>query len=281
MVEKEESVPSGPGDGAGTEPASVMNVDAVAELANPPSKPTLGDAIALLEAKLAALGIVLQVPEVKSGSLKQMKVSGKLQSLPLLIHFAITFALDTTDHVTKDSVGKASEDWKKSLVPGNIVALHGTTSNTGFLRIENESVIGSARQYHGGHQQQHQALNHLKLENAAERFLVVDAGNGNIALYSPTNRRFLASKDGALVACGFPITGLDERPRANEMFQPSTPPPSAPQAQLLNASPSPFGGISSPSAFGGAAPAAAPGGFNFGKTLLFLELSMLLLARSF
>lgn len=246
MVEKEESAQPFVFGVSSNRDASSAAVKATNAVELPPPKPTLGDAIALLEAKLAALGIVLQVPVVKST--EKMKVAGKLLSLPSLIHLAITLVLDTSDAdgVTENSVGKASEDWKNSLVPGNVVALF-TTNNKGFLGIENESVVFSVRQNEPcrnyGSTQRPQTMTELKLDNASHRFLVVDAGNGNIALFNPTARRFLGCKNGTLVASGFPLTDLDERPRANELFKPSSAP--APQ-QAQNAHhpmPSAAGGV--------------------------------------
>jgi hypothetical protein len=90
----------------------------VANAVEPLQQPTLETAMDILETKMAALGVVLRLPEVKSS--EKVKVAGKLLSLPPLIHLAITFALDTRDgSANPNCAGKVSMDWSKTLMLGN------------------------------------------------------------------------------------------------------------------------------------------------------------------
>jgi hypothetical protein len=92
-------------------------------------------------------------------------------------------------------------------VEGNIVAL--MVDGSGFLCIEGSSVTFNRTT----------AINNLPFDWHSERFLVVNAGNGRIALYSPCHRRFLAAQNGLAEAGVYPIETLYDRPRCNETFR--------------------------------------------------------------
>jgi hypothetical protein len=101
--------------------------------------------------------------------------------------------------------------WKQ-----NIVALYNALlapTPSAFIRIKGNSVDCD-----GGHK----SIDELPFFWASERFLVVNAGNGRIALYSPKHRRFLAAQNGKAEASGYPVVNLDDRPRCNESFRAQT-----------------------------------------------------------
>eukprot|EP00978_Attheya_sp_CCMP212_P031071 scaffold116148_cov24-Attheya_sp.AAC.1 len=154
--------------------------------------PDVGSAIDILEATLATAGVVLQGPTLgptpKNPEAKN-KVAGKLLQLPMLIHMAITYTIDTST-ATETSVNKVLTK-EAALVPGNVVALHSNINC--FLRIS-----GTGANFGGGKK----FKNELPLAWDSERFLVVDAGNGKISLFGPSHRRFLRCQNGVLTANG-------------------------------------------------------------------------------
>uniref|UniRef100_A0A6T7IQP1 Uncharacterized protein n=1 Tax=Attheya septentrionalis TaxID=420275 RepID=A0A6T7IQP1_9STRA len=181
----------------------VENEEAIMVQAIKPT-PDVGSAIDSMGATLAKSGFGFQYPTLKNPDTKN-KVAGKLLRLPMIIHTCITHAIDSTT-ATETSIGKVSTI--EALVPGNVVALHSPDKNC-FLRIfENEASFGSGVR----------CANELPLAWDSERFLVVDAGNGKISLFSPSHRRFLGCQNGVLTASGYPITSPDDRPRAHEIF---------------------------------------------------------------
>ena len=180
MVEKEEESYDG---------VSTVMVDAIE---TPPSN-TVGAAIKILEEKLAAKGILFQVP---AGTPKSDlgKVDGKLLRLPMLIELAITHAIDTIEKATEKNVSeKVTGSVEEVLVPGNVVALQAVRDNGTFVSVSGAQVSQSS------------FASELPLESNSERFLVVDAGSGCISLYSPSSRRFLGFQNGNLSASGYPL----------------------------------------------------------------------------
>jgi hypothetical protein len=167
--------------------------------------PDVGSAIDIMEATLATAGVVLQGPTPKNPEAKN-KAAGKLLRLPSLIHMAITYAIDMTT-ATESSIGKVSSIMQ-ALVPGNVVALYSTHHS--FLRIS-----GTGANFGSGTRN----MDELPLAWDFERFLVVDAGNGKISLFSPSHRMFLGCLNGCLTVNGYPIVSLDVLPRAHEIFQ--------------------------------------------------------------
>eukprot|EP00978_Attheya_sp_CCMP212_P015003 scaffold38555_cov38-Attheya_sp.AAC.1 len=165
--------------------------------------PDIGSAIDIMEANLAISGVVFQGPTPKNPEAKN-KVAGKLLRLPLMIQMVIMHAIDMTT-ATESSIGKVSTT-EATLVPGNVVALHNYQTNC-FLRI-----IETGANLGGG------AMNIDELPMAwdSERFLVVDAGNDKISLFSPSHCRFLGCQNGVLTANGYPVVSPDDRPRAHE-----------------------------------------------------------------
>jgi hypothetical protein len=145
-----------------------------------------------------------KVDEEKSET--TFSIAGKLLRLPLMIELGITAAIDQ-NKATHQSIGSVSD--KSALVEGSIVALY-EVANKSFVRINGKSVDcgGGAK-----------AINALPFEWDSERFLVVNAGNGRIALYSPSHRRFLAAQNGRAEASVYPIGKLDDCPRCNESFR--------------------------------------------------------------
>jgi hypothetical protein len=123
-----------------------------------------------------------------------------------MIELGITAAI-VQNKATHQSIGALSD--KSALVEGNIVALYDIKQQS-FVRIYGNTVDCG-----GGVK----APNALPFEWGSERFLVVDAGNGRIALYSPCHRRFLATRNGQAEASVYPIGKLDDRPRCNESFR--------------------------------------------------------------
>eukprot|EP00978_Attheya_sp_CCMP212_P001827 scaffold3797_cov24-Attheya_sp.AAC.1 len=109
---------------------------------------------------------------------------------------------------TETSIGKVSTA-EAALVPGNVVALHNHQTNC-FLRIS-----GTGANFGSGNRE----IGELPLYWDLERFLVVDAGNDKISLFSPCHRCFLGCQNGVLTANGYPIVSPDDRPRAHEIFQ--------------------------------------------------------------
>eukprot|EP00978_Attheya_sp_CCMP212_P022502 scaffold67198_cov50-Attheya_sp.AAC.3 len=93
--------------------------------------PDGGSAIDIMEESLANSGFGFQYPTPKNPEAKN-KVAGKLLRLPMMIHMAITYAIDMTT-TTETSVGKVSTK-EAALVPGNVVALHNPRKNC-FLSI--------------------------------------------------------------------------------------------------------------------------------------------------
>lgn len=186
----------------GEEESTVM-VDAIVSA----PECTVGAAIEILEAKLASKGIEFKVPPFTRKSEKG-KVDGEILRLPTLIHLGIIHGIDKMDAATEQSIGKPASPGE-ALVPGNVIALyfHGGSS---FLRICNERADFGGRS---------KPIDELPLEWDSERFLVVDAGNGNIAFYSPSHRRFLGCKNGKFSGAGYPIVNINESPRANETFE--------------------------------------------------------------
>ena len=108
----------------------------------------------------------------------------RLFRLPSMIALGITAAIGQNKQATRHSIGIFSD--KSALVEGNIVALYNTKTQK-FLRIRGESV-----DFGGGAK----VIDKLPFDWDFERFLVVSAGNGRIALYSPSHRRFLLSNNG-------------------------------------------------------------------------------------
>lgn len=106
---------------------------------------------------------------------------------------------------TLESVGK--ETTKSALVPGNVVALHwGIT----FARIYN-----GVADFGGGPR----GTRLLPYWWHSERFLVVDAGDGHVAFFSPVEARFLTlSLANGSIGASDHIHILDECPRPNESF---------------------------------------------------------------
>jgi hypothetical protein len=182
---------------------------------------TIGSAIQLLEAKLAETGLILQVPSPKkqeneTESKKEPKevvvpMSGKLVGLPAIVAIGIASAINN-GFGTRASVGKTSSE--KALVPGNVVALHSRDYGA-FLRVSNGKVDCG-----GGSRSRDQ----LPFDWDSERFLVVDAGHGQVAFYNIFHGIFLGidHQDSlATVSNGnCSVTSLDDRPRGNESFLP-------------------------------------------------------------
>jgi hypothetical protein len=133
-------------------------------------------------------------------------VVGKLLRLPLMIELSITAAIDQ-NKATHQSIGSLSD--KSALVEGSIVALY-DVDHKAFVRINGKSVDCKSG---------HKAIDALPFEWDSERFLVVNAGNRRIALYSPSHRRFLAAQNGRAEASVYPIGKLDGSPRCNESFR--------------------------------------------------------------
>jgi hypothetical protein len=187
---------------------------------------TIGAAIQLLEAKLAEAGIILQlhVPspkkqdhETESKNSKEppkeedkVRVSDvKLLVLPTIVMSGIKSAIDN-GFGTRESVGRRTSS-EKALVPGNVVALYCCGS---FLRVYNDKV-----ECGGGSRSRDQ----LPFDWDSERFLIVDAGHGEVAFYNIVYRIFLGiDKNGHATVSNenCSVTRLDDRPRGNESFLP-------------------------------------------------------------
>jgi hypothetical protein len=148
--------------------------------------------------------------EKEDKNVTKFSVAGKLLRLPMMIELGITAAIDQYKS-THQSIGTTlmSSSGKRALVEGNIVALYALNLGK-FVRINGNSVD------HGGGPK---AIDKLPFEWGAERFLVVNAGNGRIAFYSPCYRRFLATQNGHAEASVYPIGKLDDCPRCNESFR--------------------------------------------------------------
>ena len=129
----------------------------------------------------------------------------KLLRLPSTIELGISMEIDQ-NKATHQSIGTLSD--KSALVEGNIVALY-SVNHMKFVRMGEKSVDCS-----GGPK----AIGKLPFDWDSERFLVVNAGNGRIAFYSPSHRRFLTSQDGLAEASSL-IGNLDDSPRCNESFR--------------------------------------------------------------
>ena len=170
------------------------------------STPDVGAAIEAMEELLSQSGIIIAIPPAEVA--RKDVVARKILRLSTLVRIGITHVIDSgTD--TEKSIGVTTS--KKALVSGNIVALYSYNSNPDkFLKIKDNKA-----DYGGGYK----SIDNLPRNWGAERFLVVDAGNGSISFYNPCHRTFLGSFDGKLTANGFPIVSIDDRPRANESFQ--------------------------------------------------------------
>jgi hypothetical protein len=175
---------------------------------------TIGAAIQLLEAKLAEAGLQLpsRTTQHETDSKKQPKevpVAGKLLVLTAMVTIGIASALNN-GFGTRASVGKLSSE---KPVPGNVVALH-SPHNNAFLRVYNGNV-----DYAGGSTSQDQ----LPFDWDSERFLIVDAGHGQVAFYNISHRIFLGIDKSGRAAVNCSVTSLDDRPRGNESFRPLKP----------------------------------------------------------
>lgn len=154
----------------------------------PQPVPTLGTAIDSVSSKLTSAGMALHFPVTCHSKRQPGKPSGTVIRLPTMILLGITHFREISN--AKDwSIGELADYPGEALVPGNVVALY-DIANRCFLRVWNDSA-----DYNGGWKQ----VTELSLEMDSERFLVVDAGAGCIALYNPRHRRFLCcQKDGSL-----------------------------------------------------------------------------------
>jgi hypothetical protein len=172
---------------------------------------TVGAAIEVFEETLSGLFSFQVATPAKvqedNKSTTKYSVAGKLLRLPLMIQLGITAAIDQNKS-THQSIGTPPSD-KSALVEGNIVALY-LCNHGAFVRNKGNSVDCK-----GGSK----AIGELPFEWGAERFLVVNAGNGRIALYSPCRRQFLAARNGNAEASVYPIGNLEDRPRCNETFR--------------------------------------------------------------
>jgi hypothetical protein len=173
---------------------------------------TVGAAIEAFEeisSGLFSLQVFSTAKVEEDKSVTKFSLAGKLLRLPLMIELGITAAIDQ-NKATHQSIGKLTD--KSALVEGNIVALFlfQDKNSRAFIRI-----YGTCVDWSGGPK----AINALPFEWDSERFLVVNAGNGRIALYSPTHRRFLASRNRLAEASVYPIGKLDDSPRCNEIFR--------------------------------------------------------------
>lgn len=110
------------------------------------------------------------------------------------------------------NVGCDSKSPTETLVPGNVVALY--LYGSGFIGIEESAssnqVKCSGSSYFEG----------LPMTFASGRFLVVDAGKGQVAFFNPGSRRFLScDASGHPSAAGYSVSSLHDHPRGNECFQ--------------------------------------------------------------
>jgi hypothetical protein len=173
---------------------------------------TLGAAIEAFEeiaSGLFSLQVFAPAKAEEEKSVKKSSVAGKTLRLPLMIELGITAAIDQ-NKATQQSIGSLSD--KSALVEGNIVALYSPGAGS-FVRIMDYGNSVSVDFFDP------QDIDKLPFEWNSERFLVVDAGNGCIAFYSPSHRRFLAAHEGRAEANGYPIGKLNETPRCNETFR--------------------------------------------------------------
>jgi hypothetical protein len=172
---------------------------------------TLGAAIEAFE-EIASDLFSLQVfkaakEDEEDKGMAKFSVAGKLLRLPMMIELGITAAIDQNKS-THQSIGTAVSG-ESALVEGNIVALYNIGCGS-FVRMKGNSVDCK-----GGPK----VIDQLPFEWDSERFLVVNAGKGRIALYSPSHRRFLASHKGCVEASVYPIGKLEDCPRCNESFR--------------------------------------------------------------
>jgi hypothetical protein len=188
---------------------------------------TVGAAIEVFEEAVSSNLFSLQVlapakgnTNEEGGEVKEFSVPGRLLGLPLMIELGITVAIDnnikaTTHHL----IGTLSD--KSALVEGNIVALYNPNARS-FLRIYGEAV-----DFDGGIK----TIDELPFDWGCERFLVVSAGSGRIALYGPSHGRFLSCTDG-LTEASHQVGNLDDRPRRSESFRIVDAPSGPPSIQL-------------------------------------------------
>jgi hypothetical protein len=205
MVEKAEAVANG---------EETVLVEAIRDLSRDHGfgKHTVGAAIEVFE-EVASNLFSIQVFGPANGKkneegkeVKKFSVPGSLLRLPSMIDFGITVAIDQNKNATHDSIGTRSN--ASALVEGNIVALY-YEPHQWFVRMHGEAVDFGDRAKGKGK---------LPFDWDSERFLVVSAGNGRIALYSPSHRRFLACTNGE-AETSHPVENLDDRPRHSESFR--------------------------------------------------------------
>ena len=172
---------------------------------------TVGAAIEAFEkiaSGLFSLPVSTAAKDEEDNNATKFSPPGKLLRLPAMIGLGIAVAIDQ-NKATHQSIGSLSD--KSALVEGNIVALYQVTHpGNSFVRMNGNSVNCK-----GGPK----AIDTLPFDWDSERFLVVNAGNGRFALYSPSHRRFLASQNGVAEASVYPIGKLHEYPRCNESFR--------------------------------------------------------------
>jgi hypothetical protein len=178
-----------------------------------PGYRTIGAGIQAMEDLVAKSGVVVKFAACDTEATQTDYVAGtppaKLLCLNAIIEIALVNAIKT-GKATRESVGKVSSP-AALLVPGNIIALYDDKRAAGgaFYRMRFASV-----DFRGGNK----AIDALPFQWEFERFLVVDAGNGLIALYSPSHYSFLSVVNETFVASQ-PLGNMDDRPRANESFK--------------------------------------------------------------
>jgi hypothetical protein len=123
-----------------------------------------------------------------------------------MIELGITAAI-VQNKATHQSIGALSD--KSALVEGNIVALY-NVSHGSFVRLDGKWIA----------KVDPKQLISSPLTGILNVSLVVNAGKGRFALYSPRHRRFLAAQNGHAEPSVYPIAvKLEDRPRCNETFR--------------------------------------------------------------
>jgi len=163
---------------------------------------TIGTAIRIMEANIVKnLGI--ELPILQEGSNEVSRCADAIS-----MAFFHTMYKGGVDKQTLGCMGSIDD-----LVPGNVVALEPTNLNGKyFLNAINDNnyvIIGKSQGPSGSH-----------FTRICECFLVVSAGNGRVAFYSPFNQKFVHTDVRKYLRIGYinKVCSMYDRPRMDESF---------------------------------------------------------------
>lgn len=175
------------------------------------SRKTVGAAIEELENILANNGVIISIKSSVEGTGPFSTQTAEELVDPVLLRLSPVIEIGISNAIGRGNGNQHSVGTFPAclgiLKTGNVVALYSKEER--FLRLSKNQV-----DFGGGKR----ARENLPIHWTAERFLVVNAGNGLLAFFNPFYRRFISVDCGEVSGKGYPVANLDDRPRLAESF---------------------------------------------------------------